>query len=289
MKKIKLILVGNDVLGLGGDGQKQESKTPPVVTPKEEPKHDDDEDDDDSVTISKSLFERLVNKIGDASNASSAEISNKELIQSIKEMTATMSRTSGVRIIGATPIDAKDIDPDDVLTFPAVFFAHSIKYSIYDDIRGGRVVTPPYGGAFRFKKIERSVDASNARRPSYVSVSACLVYSKKEREWLVNHSHFGIKFFENTAQSRAITNEKQEALAHAMAAVSRYDDHQIISSCINEKVAVDTSDVSILRRRLIEKRAESFEKSLATIRKKPLEDIETYNDIKKDMSANQKY
>lgn len=232
---------------------------------------------EEMVQLPKSVIEALagiVKKQKEEDKSSGSD--TKALIRELAEILAENGNDSGRRFLGSRPMEAIEIDASDVLSVPAIFFAHSVAFSVYDDLRNGHTIRTPYKRPFKFKLIERVVDGSVTRAPKYVSISAVIVRSKKEAEWLRAHSLNGIKFFEKINGVQEIGAELQDKLVKAHSIVSTMDDHSVIQQCLAIGIKVDTMDNTELRRKLTMKRAEEMLAHEKRIQRKVVQDFEDF-------------
>ncbi len=174
-----------------------------------------------------------------------AKVLGRELSKS-----ANANKGGSLRI---TPASIEDIDPEDILSPPSYFFCYYFKYSIYDDIRNGRAISPPLG-AVKFSPITREVRQSGrGSTPSYHNMSVALVYSKQQRDFLINHSKFNITFFENQGKASNVNQKEAEYLVQAYNQIQSLNPHQLRSRLMQEGISITTMDESELRRKLCEK------------------------------------
>jgi len=179
------------------------------------------------------------------------------------------------------PIDEYSIDKDDVMPDNSfvLFFAHSTSYSIWDDVRNGSVIRTPYNRGFKFKTIQRTVDGSSPRNPNYISLSAIVIRSKKEAEWLRKHSLYGIKFFEQRDGNKDVSADEQDKLVKAYNIVSNMDDHSVMQRCIAYNIKIETQDVSVLRRNLAKKIAQGILADERKQRDSPIQSLNEFNKL----------
>lgn len=98
-----------------------------------------------------------------------------------------------------------EIDPEDLLSDPVIFYHYGYGTVIVDDTRGGKAVKTPHGrNIFFAHQATQKVRGGDGRYELY-SYSTYPSFSKKESEWLRNHSKYGVKFFE-TANEAMSTN-----------------------------------------------------------------------------------
>lgn len=282
MKKIKITLNGEEPkLNLGVTKQNIVTE---VVDKKEtikiEEHHVDEEIPSlgDTVEIPRDVLEVLLSKAKEKKSGTDKQGEDK-FEYAIKKLTEAFENqgNSANKYLGGRPIDIHEIDSDDVLDVPAVFFAHSVSYMIYDDRRNGRVISTPYRRPFKFKKVIRNVTTvPGSRTPVYLSISAVFVNSKKEVEWLKKHSLFGIKFFEKMGDAKDISAEMQDKLVSAWNIVSSFDEHSIVQRCAREGIVVDTMDMNEMRRRLAKKMASNMMRDANERAKKSIQDFDKF-------------
>ncbi len=206
---------------------------------------------EEEVTLPKSVIEGLIALAGKKPGALGG--GDNEAINAIRELTNAYkdSQATDNRFLGQRAIDITEIDQDDVLDVPAFFFSHCVSYTIWDDRKNGRTISTPYKRALKFVKVQRTVTMNaGSKIPSYLSISSIIVRSKKEAEFIRNHSHFGIKFFENIAGAKSMSAEMQEKLVTAFNMVSSFDDHTVAQRCTREGISIDSMDFAALRRKL---------------------------------------
>lgn len=228
----------------------------------------------DNVSIPRDVLEFLVKAKKEKSDKS-----DEKFEKALDRLTRAYENSNPVdnRYLGARPVDITQIDPEDVLSVPDVFFAHSVSYSIFDDRRNGITVSTPYKRSFKFKKVIRTVTTvPGSRTPVYMSISAAIVNSKKEADWLRGHSLFGIKFFEKLGDSKDISAEMQDKLVTAWNIISSFDEHSIIQRCAREGITVDTMDMTEMRRRLAKKMASNMLKDAQARSRKTVQEFDNF-------------
>jgi hypothetical protein len=139
---------------------------------------------------------------------------------------------------------------DDYLEKPAVFFSFSSTYSIYGDKRYGRESVPPRKEPIKFSQLYR-YKQQGSKGVEVISVSQAVVRSKATYDWLVNHSLFNIKFFENIDKAQSVNVTLADKMVGANAVVSSMNDHQVIERCQRENIPIKTGDIAGLRKELI--------------------------------------
>lgn len=278
MKKIQLNLIGEDDFSLDVKKPDKTEETKKVIV--ESFTNELPKSGEENVVLPKSVVEALASLVKKSNTSEKhSDDDSKSLLRELAELLAENSSASeGRRFLGQRPIDAVRIDADDVLSVPSVFFAHSVSFSIYDDLRNGHTIKTPYNRPFKFKLIERVVDGSTTRNPKYISISAVIVRSKKESDWLREHSLNGIKFFEKMDGIKEIGAELQDKLVKAHSIVSTMNDHEVIQQCLAVGIKVDTMDNTQLRKKLTKKKAEDMLMHERRIQRKVVEDFGDFKD-----------
>lgn len=151
--------------------------------------------------------------------------------------------------------DKSDIDPNDYLELPAIFFAYTFKTTIFDDIKFGKPIVMPYFPV-QFNPMYRFKDPNS--KDKMISMCMAVVYSKSQADFIRQHSLFGIKFFEKIESNKSIDTSYQEKLVSAYNAISTKSEFEIQQMCLNNQIKIDTQDFSELRKRLAHKFASDF-------------------------------
>ena len=166
-------------------------------------------------------------------------------------------------------IDGVDVDIDDVLKEPVIFFSYSQGKTIMDDKRHGRVSYPPFsqkmiveGGGeqmvpapYHFKKMFHTERFGTRNRREIVWVCQCTVESKKRVEWLRKHTMFNVGFFEKIQNALTVDAFLQEKLVEAAMYARQLTDAVVIQRCMNDNLPVDTN-IDAMRSALSRKIAE---------------------------------
>ena len=200
------------------------------------------------------MLVELLQKSGLVNSSGNNEAINfKDFTKQITRAISDSKEDSTGRLFGFRSMDPSEIDPEDVLEVPVLFFSFSSKYAVYDDFRNGHPINAPHG-AVKFKSLTRTVEGGGGRNaPKYNNTSIAVVFSKEQVKWLKGHSLFGITFFENLGQSKNVKQEEAEQIAKAYNMISGLTGHQLRSRCLQEKIEITTMDEHELRGALIKK------------------------------------
>lgn len=148
------------------------------------------------------------------------------------------------------PVSFDQIDRDDILDKPAIFFCYSSNFFLIDDSRNGQVIQSPYNCVIKFHTILSRIDNLANGEQKRVTVCQARVFSKKEAEWLRNHTVFGSRFHEDQDSAERISPEFALKLTSAQQMISNYGYNQVIDACKALGIPV-SQDVSSMRSELI--------------------------------------
>ena len=94
-------------------------------------------------------------------------------------------------------------------------------------------------------------------------MSCCILRSKKEAEWVRNHTLFGIKYFESTKDAQSVDRIFADKLVEASNMLNGMSQFEVIERAKAEQLAI-TPDVDEVRKRLSYHIAEKSMKSVST-------------------------
>jgi len=156
---------------------------------------------------------------------------------------------------GRQPVlSLEDIDKNDYLESPIVFFAYSVYFSIHDDVQQNTTIMPPYLKPIRFKLYQRYTRGQGIREKEVISISCVQVQSKKIIEFLRNHSLFGIRFFEDVNEAKAVDVTRAEKMTEVILHLAKLSHHQIIERAKREREEGESislsADVKYVRKQL---------------------------------------
>lgn len=249
MKKITIILSSEEPKRI--INKSQESDTPPSVLGQGKVSEKSEDAEEEFVKLPKGMFDRILS-LAEGKQVETKESDLAKLLALFTKSQRNPNDGDKNSNYGMPPITDSNIDPDDVLTVPAMFFSYSFKYAIYDDVRNGRPVAIPVG-IVKFNPVHRSVQGGGRYSPAYSNLSIALVWSKKQVEWLKQHSLFGTYFFENRDGGKNMTPDEQEVRAKAYSSVQSLQGHQLRARCVNEGIKIDSLDEQGLRAKLVDK------------------------------------
>ena len=195
------------------------------------------------------LFEQLKNE----TSKSKTEHLLEEMLD---QMRVSEGTPTSVRIRAVEDVDVKDYLDD-----PAIFYCYSFSHIVMDDKRWGHPVKTPYGRPIRFKPLYRYVKPGSSRfDQEIISMSCVSIRSKKEADWIRNHTHFGIRYFETPKEAQTVDRVFADILVEMSNMLNSMSQFEVIQRAKAESVQI-TPDVDDVRKRLTYHLAEKMMKT----------------------------
>lgn len=210
----------------------------------------------DKIQLTKEELKNIVNAAIDEKLKSQSSVGNAEYLEEILEtMRDQTYGQSGLRN-RIRPLSAEEIDMNDYMDDPAVFFTYSFSYGVLGDKRYGHEIKTPFNRPIKFEPLFRYKKAAMGRGEEIVSMSSVSIHSKKEAQWLREHSLYGIRFFEKLADAQSIDKTFADALAESSHIVNGFrSEHEMINKA--KQIGVElVQDLEQLKRSVIYKMAE---------------------------------
>lgn len=200
---------------------------------------------------------RQMLKVTQQPQSNSSDKLEKVLSNLVKQQQTTpIAAGGGHKLVAALTRD--EIDMDDILEEPATFFAYSVRYSVWDDRRSGQYVATPYQKPIFFHPHLRYLKqgTENTRfGKQFISISQAVVHSKREAEFLRDHTLFGIKFHEKIGDAIDIEPDVSEAVTRIAQRTDNMSQLDVINQCKNLGLPM-MEDVKVMKRMLVRKLAE---------------------------------
>lgn len=225
------------------------------------PKVEEVKEENNNITLSKEALDSLVSQMveekinsingttyTDTKDANVTKIDG--VTENLKELIHTLRDKDGTK--GYLKYDY-EVDVNDYMDTEKLFFAYNFTYFIFGDVRYGQQVGTPYKRPLEFKPLYR-YNKGGKGSGDIVSISVARVRSKKEYEFLTNHSLFNIRFFETQGEASEIDKTAADRLAAISGQFTKMTEFEIISRAKQENIPMDT-DVNKLKRNLIFKLA----------------------------------
>lgn len=147
----------------------------------------------------------------------------------------------------------EDIPTEDILETPAIFFANVVSKAIFDDVRKGMTIICPLN-PIKFKPLLRYEDPN--RKGKTITQSIAFVWSKQQKEFLLEHTDFNITFFERVDSAKNYSADFLEKVVECYNYVKTLTDLQVQNKLIELNVKIQNDSFTILRKELAYKLAE---------------------------------
>lgn len=190
--------------------------------------------------------------------AASSSLSIDDITKIIK---ATKDSSDGIDKNWEQGIDESQIPVDDYLEREdwVIFFSPCGGTCIVDDRRKGQRVLLPYGKKVIWFQQTIADHIQKGKDMHLLVLSNYVCKSKKEAEWIRNHSLFGFKFFESIEQTIASDVVKMQRLSRIMSDVQQYSPHNLLQHAKSYNVPVG-EDFNAIRYSLAQAMADAEEK-----------------------------
>lgn len=134
-------------------------------------------------------------------------------------------------------IKEEDIPVDDFIDEGIRFCAPSGGYVIVDDRRKGHRVLIPYNKPHIFFEYEATRRVQQGKYETIAPYSVYISKSKKEAEWLRNHSHYNVLFYESATDAVSADVIRMQKLARMMTLLQHYSLPDLIKRCREYSIA----------------------------------------------------
>lgn len=135
-------------------------------------------------------------------------------------------------------IKEEDIPIDDFDKDGVRFCAPFVGYVVVDDIRQGHRVLLPYNKRSIFFEYSATRRMQQGKYQAIAPYSVYVSHSKKEIEWLKNHSHYGIFFYESATKAVGADIQRMQKLSRIMTVLQQYDHIDLIKRCREYNVEI---------------------------------------------------
>lgn len=178
----------------------------------------------------------------------------------------------------------KDTLPfDDLLEKPVMFFAFCNTTIIFDDVvKGGLTVnTPHHPIVFNpYLRYEQP-----GQKGKVITQCMALVWSKKQVEFIRNHSLFSIEYFEKLSDATNYSVDLIDKVVAAYERVKHLNEYQVKQKCIELNINIDTQDFKVLRKKIAHVMAQDIQKAEDFARAMEVEDTSISQQIKSNESS----
>lgn len=142
--------------------------------------------------------------------------------ENLEKVIAGLAKAIEPDYAGKKMYDESEIDKDDYLTEPALFYTYVSYYANHGEKRYGHEVSTPYGRPIRFTQVSAHIVGSGQNK-EVKQLSVAKVVTKKEADWLRKSPAFGIMFHENIKNTAAVDVFRASKLMEASAQVNSLD------------------------------------------------------------------
>ena len=241
------------------------------VTSSEASKVDNEKERKELLDLKKQLQEELekVKQINGEKSTNEAPASAQDLVKMFAEALREKDKNAlGEQYIDGRSrlLDSSEVDKKDVLKHPVTFISHRVAYVITDDKKNGRPVFTPFREPIFFK-YNGTKKVNRGKETELFNFSIYVCNSKKERDWLLNHSLFGIMFFANLEGGENVDGKKANRLAQQTRALQSLGQHELLRMARDYGISISTSDPSVLRSQIAYKAVEQMEDKESQITK----------------------
>lgn len=168
----------------------------------------------------------------------------KSIMEAVKAPTKELDYEEGV-YEEQIPVD--DFDAEGVR-----FCAPFVGYCIVDDVRKGQRVKLPFGKKSVFFDYAATRKVQQGKYEATAPFSVYRSHSKKEIEWLRNHTYYNVMFYESSNAAVQADLLKIQKLGKFMSILKNLEFHDIIKRC-NEYGVPISEDAPTMRMQLAQK------------------------------------
>lgn len=164
-----------------------------------------------------------------------AGITAEQLTEILKVFTQKKDEEADLQAgVVAEKVPLEDIDQDGV-----VFYAPLSGYVISGDSRNGMAIKLPWGKKSIFFEHMHTKIIKTGKYDEVAPLSKYHSHSKREIEWLRNHSKFGVLFYESSPTMKIHEASKAARLADILAGIKELDLNEIVKRCNAEGVGIN--------------------------------------------------
>lgn len=167
------------------------------------------------------------------------------ILKVVQAVQGTMTENKGY-------VSMDKIDPADILEKPVQFTAHGLFHLVLDDKRNGMPVLPPSKRKFLFKPNGRTRSqriVGDKVEIVFNNFCSILVDSKKDVEWLRNHTMYGINFYENTNEAVSMDVYIAQVALNILKNLDVLSDTEIIGRAKAAQIAIG-DDIRLLKNKI---------------------------------------
>lgn len=134
--------------------------------------------------------------------------------------------------------DPSQVDTDDALEEPKVFFSYSCGYVIVDDVKNGYPIPVPTRRPIVFAYHSGSRTGSG-KEQNIINISKYVCYSKKEYDFLKAHKFYGVFFHETTKGVNSVDHQEASLIVRYSTMLRSEPASKIIAMAKENEVSLD--------------------------------------------------
>jgi len=234
-------------------------------------------------TMPTSLLEQLVSVIGKITTDNKVDKIDTNLLANAIVDGFAMKEGNRNGVVNRRTYTKDTLPLEDILEKPVMFFAFCNTTIIFDDVvKGGLTINAPYHPIV-FNPYLRYEQPG--QKGKIITQCMALVWSKKQVEFVRNHSLFSIEYFEKLSDATNYSVDLIDKVVAAYERVKHLNEFQVKQKCIEMNINIDTQDFKVLRKKIAHVMAQDIQKAEDFSRAQEVEDTSLSQQIKSNESS----
>lgn len=229
------------------------------------------------------LLQKLISVIGKVTNDNNVDKIDTNLLANAIVDGFAMKEGNRNGVVNRRTYTKDTLPLEDILEKPVMFFAFCNTTIIFDDVvKGGLTINAPYHPIVfnPFLRYEQP-----GQKGKIITQCMALVWSKKQVEFVRNHSLFSIEYFEKLSDATNYSVDLIDKVVAAYEKVKYLNEFQVKQKCIELNINIDTQDFKILRKKIAHVMAQEIQKEEDFRRTLEVEDSSISQQIKSNESS----
>lgn len=229
------------------------------------------------------LLQKLISVIGKVTNDNNVDKIDTNLLANAIVDGFAMKEGNRNGVVNRRTYTKDTLPLEDILEKPVMFFAFCNTTIIFDDVvKGGLTINAPYHPIVfnPFLRYEQP-----GQKGKIITQCMALVWSKKQVEFVRNHSLFSIEYFEKLSDATNYSVDLIDKVVAAYEKVKYLNEFQVKQKCIELNINIDTQDFKILRKKIAHVMAQEIQKEEEFRRTLEVEDSSISQQIKSNESS----
>ena len=234
-------------------------------------------------TMPTSLLEQLVSVIGKITTDNKVDKIDTNLLANAIVDGFAMKEGNRNGVVNKRTYTKDTLPLEDILEKPVMFFAFCNTTIIFDDVvKGGLTINAPYHPIV-FNPYLRYEQPG--QKGKIITQCMALVWSKKQVEFVRNHSLFSIEYFEKLSDATNYSVDLIDKVVAAYERVKHLNEFQVKQKCIEMNINIDTQDFKVLRKKIAHVMAQEIQKAEDFFRAQEVDDNSHSQQIKSNESS----